>query len=159
MINKIIRNKIYNNLTKLTGSDNAKIIEESIYQFSIEYTNSNNITILFESIYNSKADEMMSIIKKNLKFIITSIKNNTIDPKMIAFMKPSELNIKKYANIIKKRELDMMLMDTGYTDAFECIKCKKHKCNVIEKQVRSGDEPATQFVTCLECGHVFQIND
>ena len=36
-------------------------------------------------------------------------------------------------------------------------KCKKRKCSITEKQVRSADEPATQFITCLECGHVFTL--
>ena len=28
---------------------------------------------------------------------------------------------------------------------------------VIEKQTRSGDEPSTLFITCLECGNVFTM--
>ena len=39
-----------------------------------------------------------------------------------------------------------------------CSKCKKSRCQVAQKQTRSGDEPPTIFVTCLECGFCFTYN-
>ena len=68
------------------------------------------------------------------------------------------LSSKQYVDIVKKRELNMMLSEKKGSNAFECKKCKKRKCSITEKQVRSADEPATQFITCLECGHVFTMN-
>ena len=38
------------------------------------------------------------------------------------------------------------------TDLFICKKCKSKKCTYYEMQVRSADEPATIFITCLDCG-------
>ena len=38
------------------------------------------------------------------------------------------------------------------TDMFTCSKCKSKKCTYYELQTRSADEPATIFVTCLNCG-------
>lgn len=38
------------------------------------------------------------------------------------------------------------------TDMFTCRKCKSKKCTYYELQTRSADEPATIFVTCLDCG-------
>ena len=38
------------------------------------------------------------------------------------------------------------------TDMFTCKKCKSKKCTYYEVQTRSADEPATIFVTCLDCG-------
>ena len=38
------------------------------------------------------------------------------------------------------------------TDMFKCRKCKSKNCTFYELQTRSADEPATIFVTCLDCG-------
>ena len=35
---------------------------------------------------------------------------------------------------------------------FTCSKCKSKKCTYYEMQTRSADEPATIFITCLDCG-------
>jgi len=38
------------------------------------------------------------------------------------------------------------------TSLFTCKKCGSKKCTYYELQIRSADEPATIFITCLECG-------
>ena len=38
------------------------------------------------------------------------------------------------------------------TDMFTCRKCKSKRCTYYEMQTRSADEPATIFVTCVDCG-------
>ena len=38
------------------------------------------------------------------------------------------------------------------TDMFTCRKCKSNRCTYYELQTPSADEPATIFVTCLDCG-------
>ncbi len=166
MINKKIRENVFNKFAKLFGNEIASKIEDSIYHFSNDYAENNNTPFLLESIYNSKADEIYCMLvgknNENLEIAIKSFKNNKIDPSKISTMKPSELNLllsnKQYLDIIKKREFEMMIKDTKASSAFECKKCKKRKCSITEKQVRAADEPATQFITCLECGHVFTIN-
>jgi len=159
MIDKEKRNNILKELSKKFGNEIAKDIEQSIYIFSQKYADDNGTPFLLENIYDSKADEILSILNdKNLMFIIQAIKKEDIDPKKIAFMKPSELNPGKFKEIIKRKEVEeMRLKDKGSTSTFECKKCKKNKTSVVEKQVRSGDEPATLFITCLECGHVFTM--
>jgi DNA-directed RNA polymerase subunit M/transcription elongation factor TFIIS len=155
MISKENRKKTYHLIHKLFKSSISKLIEYSIYKFSKEYAINNNTEFLMEEIYKSKSDDMLCILNKNIKHIKLLIKNKTLDPSRIAYMKQSDLNLEQYANIIKKKEIDRMLSEPIPTTAFECKKCNKRKCNVIEKQVLSADEPATQFITCLECGHVF----
>ena len=159
MINKDKRHKVFQELSKKFGNDNAKDIEQSIYIFSQKYADDNNTPFLLENIYDSKSDEIMCILdNKNLMYIIQAIKKGNIDPKKLAFLKPAELNPSKFKDIIKKKEVEeMRLKEKGSTSTFECKKCKKSKCSVVEKQVRSGDEPATLFITCLECGHVFTM--
>ena len=73
-------------------------------------------------------------------------------------MKPEELNPDNFEKIIKKKELEQYKKkNRATTNAFKCSKCKQRKCTVEEKQTRSGDEPATTFVTCMECGHQFKF--
>ena len=79
--------------------------------------------------------------------------------KKIALLKPEELNPDKYEKLLKKKEIEEYKKnDIKSSSAFKCSKCKKSKCSVTQKQTRAGDEPATTFVTCLECGHQFSFN-
>jgi len=60
---------------------------------------------------------------------------------------------------LKKKEMEEYKKnDVKSSSAFKCSKCKKSKCSVTQKQTRAGDEPATTFVTCLECGYNFSFN-
>jgi DNA-directed RNA polymerase subunit M/transcription elongation factor TFIIS len=159
MINKHIRDNTFNELRKKFGDNISKDIEQSIYNFSEKYSEDNGTPFLIENIYNTKSEEILCLLNnKNLMYIIQAINKGKINPKKIGFMKLSELNPDKFSDIIKKKEVEQLrLKDKGATTAFECKKCKKNKCSIIEKQVRSGDEPATAFITCLECGHVFMM--
>ena len=155
MIKQEVRNKIQHELSKMLGKDIAIIVELSIYQFSEEYAEYNSTPFLLEQIYTTKAEELLSTIGKNLKFILDSIKSNTIDPSRISYLRASELNMDQYSDIIKKHS--MITKKQSSSQAFECDKCHKRNTQVEERQVKSGDEPATLFVTCLECGNVFTI--
>jgi len=155
MIKQEVRNKIQHEFSKMLGKDLAIIVEKSIYQFSEDYAEYNSTPFLLEQIYTSKAEELLSTIGKNLKFTLDSIKSNIIDPTKIAYMRPSDLNMDQYSDIIKKQS--MITKTQSSSQAFECEKCHKRNTQVEERQVKSGDEPTTLFVTCLECGNVFTI--
>ena len=162
MIDKKKRDEVFNKFNKFFGPTISKDFEESIYNFSLDYAENNNSPFLLENIYISKADELYCLLTgNNLQKIIKAIKDGKIIPKNIATMRQVELNLllsnKQFVDIIKKRELNMMLSEKKGSTAFECKKCKKRKCSITEKQTRAADEPATQFITCLECGHVFTI--
>lgn len=40
---------------------------------------------------------------------------------------------------------------------FRCGKCKQNKTTYYQLQTRSADEPATTFVTCLNCGNKWRF--
>ena len=157
-IEESVRSNNVKNFKKLTKSEDlSKKIENSCYIFSSEYAENNNAPFLLEQIYNDKINEISNILKKN-KNLLKLLKSNKVNPDKIAFLKPEELNPDKYEKILKKKELEEYKKNNqATTDAFKCSKCKKRKCKVEEKQTRSGDEPATTFVTCLECGHQFTV--
>jgi transcription elongation factor S-II len=47
----------------------------------------------------------------------------------------------------------------GFTDQFQCEKCRQSKCTFFQMQTRGSDEPMTIFVTCLVCGYKFRSGD
>jgi len=150
-------NKINNTIklfSKIIKKEFAILVEKSIRLFSEKYADENDAYILLESIYDTKVDELYSILTINPKLI-----NNDSDALTIASLKPEQLNPENYEKIIKKKEIEEYKKnDIKSSNAFKCSKCKKRKCSVIQKQTRAGDEPATTFVTCLECGHKFSFN-
>jgi len=44
-----------------------------------------------------------------------------------------------------------------FTTLGKCSKCGKQQARCDEKQIRSSDEPATQFIECI-CGHKWRRN-
>lgn len=149
---KINETKI--SLAKMIDKKYIDLVEKSIRDFSEEYALMNDTTFLIESIYETKLEELINVLNKNC-YIIKSEE----DAKKIAFLKPEELNPDNYEKLLKKKELEEYKKnDVKSSSAFKCSKCKKNKCSVTQKQIRAGDEPATVFVTCLECGHTFSFN-
>eukprot|EP01063_Lacrimia_lanifica_P018590 TRINITY_DN25491_c0_g1_i1.p1 TRINITY_DN25491_c0_g1~~TRINITY_DN25491_c0_g1_i1.p1 ORF type:complete len:628 (+),score=182.88 TRINITY_DN25491_c0_g1_i1:58-1884(+) len=43
------------------------------------------------------------------------------------------------------------------TSMHTCGRCKRKRCAFYELQIRSGDEPMTQFIRCLHCGNNWRI--
>ena len=162
-VDKNTRNSVSNELKKILSKklDEKSIIdiENGIYEFSKTYSEDNNTPYLIESIYDDKSNQILCILRSNkLKWILESIKNKDFEPKKLAFLKPEELNPEKFEKIIKKKEIEEHKKNNkATTNAFKCSKCGKRKCTVEEKQIRSGDEPATVFVECKECGHKFSF--
>jgi len=150
-------NKINNTiklLSKYINEEYATLVEKSISKFATEYSETNEIPSLLENIYDSKLDEIINVLSKSSDLI-----NNNNDAKRIAFLSPAELNPDNYEKILKKKEMEEYKKnDVKSSSAFKCSKCKKSKCSVTQKQTRAGDEPATTFVTCLECGYNFSFN-
>lgn len=162
-LDKDLRNKTIKNLKKILSKKIKKVndiiskIEEGIFDFSIEYGKDNETMFLLPQIYETKVNEILCILKSN-KFIIDFVKKNLENAYKLSFLKPEELDPEKFEKILKKKELEeYKKKNQATTDAFKCSKCKKRKCTVTEKQTRSGDEPATTFVKCMECGHEFRF--
>lgn len=137
-----------------------KEIEQSIYNFTIVYAETNDVPPeLVEPIYETKVNDIINELNNPSKYLITTIRDKKIKAIDIANIKPEELNPEKYDKIIKRRQLEEYKKNNqAGTDLFTCSKCKKSRCKVSQKQTRSGDEPPTTFVTCLECGFKFKFS-
>jgi len=134
-------------------------LEKGVFNYAIKEAGIRKIIKKWENPYFAQIylDRLRSIYinLKNPK-LLDQIKSGEVLPQNIAFMTHQELNpdhwrelidkkikrdANKYANTIK-----------ATTDMFTCRKCKSKNCTHYELQTRSADEPATIFITCLDCG-------
>ena len=152
------RKKTVKRLAKTFSKKDSELIESGILEFSEQYAETQGTPFLLEQIYQDKVDELLCQFEnENNLSLIEAIKKKKIDPITVASLRPQELNPDKYEKITKKKELEEFNKNNkASTDSFKCSKCKKRRCVVTEKQTRAGDEPATTFVECLECGYVWR---
>ena len=134
-------------------------MEKGIYNYTIKESNSRKIVKKWENSNFAQVyiDRFRSIFI-NLKNpdLLQQIKNKEIQPQSIAFMTHQEFLPERWSELIKqkiKRDAAKYTMNIeASTDMFTCKKCRSKKCTYYELQTRSADEPATIFVTCLDCG-------
>jgi DNA-directed RNA polymerase subunit M/transcription elongation factor TFIIS len=146
--------------TKLFNNDNiGNAIEKSIYDFSVDYTNVNETPYLLDSIYDEKVNDIYSVLMEPETELLKRIKEDPSKANNIAELTPNELYPDKYEKITKKKALEEHKKNNQATSAvFQCKKCKKRRCMVTQRQTRSADEPATTFVSCMECGNEWSFN-
>lgn len=146
-----------NILNSHIGKINSKKVISSIINYTTEYAEINQIPFLVQEIFKTKFDELLELFSKNTH-LKNLIKNKKVKPEHICELAPEELDPETYTDIIKKKELiELKKKNNGTTDAYTCKKCKNNKCSVTERQTRAGDEPATVFITCVECGYTFTL--
>ena len=156
----LFRENIRKKLKVVLEEDNLAInLEKGIYNYSIKEANSKKIVKKWENPHFSQLylDRLRSIYNniKN-KDLLEQIKSGEITPQTLAFMTHQEMNPQQWHSLIeKKMKRDASKFNTNIqasTDMFTCKKCRSKRCTYYELQTRSADEPATIFVTCLDCG-------
>lgn len=151
------KEKNYKFFTKILGKKNSTIFVDHLYTYCNEYAENNNCQFLLDEIIQTKVSFFQEIMT-NDNFIKESIKNKTIDPSKICYMNQEDIEPSKYKQILEKRELEEYRKNNQATsNAFKCKKCGERRCQVTQKQTRSGDEPATTYVECMECGYTFKF--
>jgi len=153
---KNIRTKIQPILGDETISTNLEI---AIYNYAIKEANSRKIIKKWDNPHFVQLyiDRLRSIYV-NLKNVdlVEQVKTGEITPQTLAFMTHQELNPGRWSKLIEQKiKRDASKFTTNVqasTDMFTCKKCRSKKCTYYELQTRSADEPATIFVTCLNCG-------
>jgi transcription elongation factor S-II len=144
----------------IIGDDNLSInLEKGVFNYAIKEANSKKIIKKWENPYFVQLylDRLRSLYL-NLKNeeLLSQLKNKEITPQSLAFMTHQEMNPEHWRVLIdKKIKRDANKYTTNIkasTDMFTCKKCKSKRCTYYELQTRSADEPATIFVTCLDCG-------
>lgn len=142
--------------------DNEKTttnIEIGIYNYAIKEATSRKIlkkwdNKMFVEIYVSRFRSLYTNLKKD--YFKEQIINGEITMQQVTGMTHYEMAPQKWQTLIDKKKMieankyNQKLKAT--TDMFTCKKCKSKRCTHYELQTRSADEPATIFVTCLDCG-------
>jgi transcription elongation factor S-II len=148
------------NLYEKGNSSNSTVginIEKSVYNYAIQEAKRRKIikkweNPLFLQIY---LDRLRSIFA-NLHELLPHILSNEIHPSQLCSMTHQEMNPLRWHQLIdQKMKRDASKYTTNIeasTDMFTCRKCRSKKCTYYELQTRSADEPASIFVTCLDCG-------
>ena len=154
------RNNIVNKINSFIDNNIMSTnVEKGIFNYALKEANSKKIikkweNPLFVQLYLDRL-RTIYINLKNTSFI-SQIKNNEIAPKTIAFMSHQEMAPLHWRELIeqktKRYENKFTNNIQASTDMFKCKKCKSKRCTYYELQTRSADEPATIFITCLDCG-------
>ena len=154
------RENISNKLNNIIQDETLCVnIEKGVFNYSIKEASSKKIikkweNPLFVQIYIDR----LRTIYLNLKnpTLLTQLKNKEILPQQFAYMTHQEMDSSHWKELLEqKMKRDANKFTTNIqasTDMFTCKKCKSKRCTYYELQTRSADEPATIFVTCLDCG-------
>ena len=153
---------IFNSNASTTCVHSAINLEKGIYNYAIKEATQRKIVKKWENPF------FVQIYKDRLRSIYVNLKNpdnpelleqvrsGEIPPQSLAFMTHQELQPKQWNDLIQrkiKRDASKYVDNTqASTDMFTCKKCRSKRCTYYELQTRSADEPATIFITCLDCG-------
>lgn len=107
-------------------------------------------------------DRLRTIFNNLDRPVITNgIISGEILPQSVAFMTHQEFQPEKWNPLIEKkikRDASKCNKKVGAsTDMFTCSRCQSKNCTYYEMQTRSADEPATIFITCLNCDKHWRI--
>lgn len=154
------RNNIKTRLqTQINDSKISSNLEKAIFNYAIKEATQKKIIKKWENpyfaqLYVDRLRTIMNNIKNN--DILLQLQSKELNPITLAFMTHQEMNPERWKQLIQQKiKRDATRFDTNIeasTDMFTCKKCKSKKCTYYELQTRSADEPATIFVTCLDCG-------
>jgi len=134
-------------------------VERGVFNYSLKEASTKKIIKKWENprFVQIYLDRLRSLYI-NLKdpSFLNRIKNGEITPLNIASMTHQEMNPSQWKTLIEQKVMRDANKYTNNiqasTDMFTCKKCKSKRCTYYELQTRSADEPATIFITCLDCG-------
>ena len=142
-----------------------KDLEIGIFNWTIDFADAKQViknweNEQFKKIYINKCVSILSNLDnksylKNLN-LNNNFKNKNFLPHEVPYLETYKIYPEKWNHIIddihKKEEAVKNNKNISTTDQFKCGKCKKRECSYYELQIRSADESATLFITCLNCG-------
>lgn len=154
------RTNISTKLQNIIGDKTMSInLEKGIFNYAIKEGTAKKIIKKWDnqSFVQLYLDRLRSIyINLQNEELLEQLINGEITPHVLAFMTHQEMNTGHWKELIEqkiKRDANKYTTQIqASTDMFTCRKCKSKRCTYYELQTRSADEPATIFVTCLDCG-------
>jgi DNA-directed RNA polymerase subunit M/transcription elongation factor TFIIS len=154
------RNNICGKFTGIIGNNVTAInLEKGVFNYSLKEATSKKLIKKWENpAFVQVYLDRLRTIYINLKNddILAMLKSKELLPQTFASMTHQEMNPNHWKLLIEqkiKRDATKFVTNIkASTDMFTCKKCKSKRCTYYELQTRSADEPATIFVTCLDCG-------
>uniref|UniRef100_A0A6C0JGS0 TFIIS-type domain-containing protein n=1 Tax=viral metagenome TaxID=1070528 RepID=A0A6C0JGS0_9ZZZZ len=162
----IFRKNVQTKIMPFVDNDDALStnLEKAIYNYAIKEANNRKIikkwdNPFFAQLYLDRLRSIYTNMKNPL--LLAQLKNGDIKPQTLAFMTHQEMNPEHWRKLIEQKMTRDASKFTNNlqatTDMFTCKKCKSKRCNHYELQTRSADEPATIFITCLDCGKTWKM--
>lgn len=150
----------------LIDQENILDLEKGIYNWCVDFyentgdMHKNNIKD-FEKLYNDKFQSVMLNLENN-ETVLKKFNNKALLGRDLAYLKPYEWNPEAWQSILSeklKRQTVTSEVEQSRTDLFKCGKCKERNTSYYELQIRSADESATIFITCLnpKCKNQWRI--
>jgi DNA-directed RNA polymerase subunit M/transcription elongation factor TFIIS len=141
-------------------------LERSIFNYVISMFEEDKIDSVwgaaFETLYRRKAVELTASLTSDEgygngnKMLLKRVLKGEVQIEDLTSMKPYELRPEVFTDVTSgARELQKVIQTfTGVTSTmYTCPKCSSKKCTFTELQMRSADEGATTFVTCVDCSY------
>jgi DNA-directed RNA polymerase subunit M/transcription elongation factor TFIIS len=156
------RENLRTKFASLIPEKTATNLEKAIFNYAIKEATKKKIIKKWENPFFAQiyTDRLRTIHRNLNKEIIAAIKSGELTPQQFAFMTHQEMNPEHWAELIQQKvKRDASKFNTNIeasTDMYTCKKCRSKRCTYYEMQTRSADEPATIFVTCLDCGKHFR---
>lgn len=157
----VFRTNFINSIKNQFDIDDIAInVEKSVFNFTIRECTFRQIVKKWKNpqfceIYLSRMRTLLVNLKSNQQFL-DQVKTKQITPETLAIMTHQEMSPEQWRERIERKiKIDQSHFQTNIeasTDMFTCKKCKSKRCTFYEMQTRSADEPATIFITCLDCG-------
>ena len=149
-LHNIIADEEYRSINLEMGIYNFAIKEANQYKIIKKWNNKK-----FVQLYIDKLRTTFINLKNNPR-LLEQIRCGEIKSHLVAFMTHQEMDPEHWHTLIEKKiKRDASKFTNNIeasTDMFTCKKCRSKKCTYYELQTRSADEPATIFVTSLDCG-------
>lgn len=120
---------------------------------------------LFRTIYQNRARSVIgNLVPEEYvgnSELLERIRSGACDPRDAGELGAQECFPERWEKLIQaKRQRAEYLANAkpaAMTDQFVCARCKQRECTFTEMQMRSCDEPATLFVSCITCGHRWRV--
>lgn len=150
----------------LENETNICELERGIYNWCVDFYENNenmhkNNIEDFEKLYNEKFVSIMINLETH-KTILDKFNNGDLLGRDLAYFKAYEWDTLAWQPILSeklKRQTASSEVEQSRTDLFKCGKCKQKNTSYFEMQIRSADESATIFITCLnpKCKNQWRI--
>lgn len=159
--NNVNREEAVGELAKVTKDIELSIrIEAGLFEFILCKSSNEDINYsIMPSMYKSQLDEILLNINPNtyLKNTRLTLALKTMNPQELAFLPPHKMHEESWQEYIDRMNIrENKKNNKKTTDLYICHECGERKCQMVQLQTRSADEPMTKFITCLVCYHVFK---